>query len=825
MGEASSYHDRGRRSRGRSLLRPGAGLGYNRAKQETVGQTREGFALSLLAGAVALGLSLFGFSGLFGRPDVPWDELAQETGIPADLLRGAAIRVDGFDVRDTEFDFKFIASRHRIGDPVEFVFTKDGGEVAARAALVPYYFNRRLPLVYFLTGLVGFVIGFAVFIRRREDPQARLFYWLCVAFSSAVVISGAWYGLQGRALFLVPGALFYIAYALTPVILLRFTLTFSARERLPGAPFLWGASILFGLFFAAVLVAAFLIPSMRVFRLMTCFVVFRFFFVVLSAWAVVVLFLAYRAAGTREARDQVRWVFYGIVGGLGPFMFLYQLPRALGRGPLLGEDVASAFFVLLPLSLALAILKYKLLDLHVIVNKSVVYSLLTVVTVGVYMLSIEGLKQLVTVRSGVGRKWLSTAAAFIAAVAFAPARAWIQALVDRAFFRRGYDFRKTVTGFTVAAERAFGAEDLLDLFSDTLAKALPVERFGAFVPAAAAGVSGGAIQRGIEDATAAALLAAPVGAEGLRAPAGIERLGFKTILPLPVGSGDRSGWILLGRKRSGLELTEEDRELLGTLAGELGAALRRVRLREEVVYERATREKLEELGRLKTEFISAVSHELRTPMTSLRSISELLKSNRIADPARREKLLELMAGECGRLGRYLSNVLDFGRIEQDAKRYEIRETDLGPVVSDVVEVVRSAGADAGLELSVELPDGPVTVRADADAVRQALLNLLDNAVKYGGERKRVSVRLAPIEGGAEISVGDNGIGLAAADRDRIFEAFYRAPEAVRHDPKGVGLGLMIVKHIMDAHGGSVAIASEPGRGATFTLRFPERGQA
>jgi len=290
-----------------------------------VGQTREGFALSLLAGAVALGLSLFGFSGLFGRPDVPWDELAQETGIPADLLRGAAIRVDGFDVRDTEFDFKFIASRHRIGDPVEFVFTKDGGEVAARAALVPYYFNRRLPLVYFLTGLVGFVIGFAVFIRRREDPQARLFYWLCVAFSSAVVISGAWYGLQGRALFLVPGALFYIAYALTPVILLRFTLTFSARERLPGAPFLWGASILFGLFFAAVLVAAFLIPSMRVFRLMTCFVVFRFFFVVLSAWAVVVLFLAYRAAGTREARDQVRWVFYGIVGGLG--MTFYEPDR------------------------------------------------------------------------------------------------------------------------------------------------------------------------------------------------------------------------------------------------------------------------------------------------------------------------------------------------------------------------------------------------------------------------------------------------------------------------------------------------------------------
>jgi signal transduction histidine kinase len=788
-----------------------------------VGHKRLGFALSLLAGGLALALSLFGFSGLFGRPDIPWDELAQETGIPGDLLPGSAVRVDGFDVRDIEFDFKFVAARHRIGDTVEFVFEKDGGEIAVHAALVPYFFNRRLPLVYFLTGLAGFVVGFAVFLRRRDDPKARLFYWLCLAFSSAVVISGAWYGLQGRALHLIPGAFFYICYSLTPVLLLRFTLSLTGRERLPGAPFLWGAAVLFGLFFSGVLLAGFLLPSIRIFRAMAMFTVFRFFFFVLSVWTLVVLYQSYRTASTREARDQVRWVFYGIAAGLGPFMFLYQLPRALGFEGFLGEDVASAFFVLLPLALALAILKYKLLDLHVIVNKSVVYSLLTVVIVGVYMLSIEGLKQLVTVRTGAGRKWLSTAAAFIAAVAFAPARAWIQALVDRAFYRRGYDFRRTVRNFAAAAERAFSAEDLLDLFSDVLARALPVERFGAFIPAPADARFGSAIRRGIEEDAAAPLLAVPAGSAASPAPAGLAPLGFETALPVPAGDRDRPGWVLLGRKRSGLRLTEEDRALLETLAEELGAALRRVRLREEVVYERATREKLEELGRMKTEFISSVSHELRTPMTSLRSISELLKSKRVADPARREKLLELMAGECGRLGRYLSNVLDFGRIEQDAKRYEIRETDLGPVVADVVEMVRSGAGESGLELTVDLPGEPVRIRADPDAVRQALHNLLDNAVKYGGEPKRVSVRLARVEGGAEIAVSDNGIGLAAADRDRVFEAFFRTPEAVRHDPKGVGLGLMIVKHIMNAHGGSVGIASEPGEGATFTLRFPEGG--
>jgi len=112
--------------------------------------------------------------------------------------------------------------------------------------------------------------------------------------------------------------------------------------------------------------------------------------------------------------------------------------------------------------------------------------------------------------------------------------------------------------------------------------------------------------------------------------------------------------------------------------------------------------------------------------------------------------------------------------------------------------------------------------ADPDAVRQALLNLVDNAVKYGGKMKRVAIRLIATADGAELSVRDNGIGIAAAERERIFEAFYRSPEAARHDPKGVGLGLMIVKHVMDAHGGAVAVESEPGRGTTFALRFPGR---
>ena len=787
-----------------------------------MGRKRAAFYLSLFAGALVLGLSIFGFVGLLGRPDMPWDALARAAGLPREVLPRSVVRVDGFEVRDVNFDFKFVAARRRIGDPIEFVIMKDGRELAVCEPLVSNYAKEGYPLVYLLTGGLGFLIGFAVFVLRADDSRAGLFFWLCLAFSAAVMISGEWYGVQGRVFHLVPGVLFFFAYTLTPILLLRFALTFTARNRLPGAPLLWGGAVLFGGFFSAVFVASFLIPSAAVFRLKTYFTIFRGFFAVLCIVAFVVLYRAYRASPSRERRDQIRWVLYGMIGGLAPFMFLYQIPLVLGLGAPLSEEVASAFFVFLPVALAFAILKYKLMDVHVIINKSVVYSLLTMVTVGVYLVSIEGLERLFAGSSGSGGKWIPMGAAFIAALAFAPARARIQVIVDRAFFRRGYDYRRAVLGFSTAAEKAWSAGDLVALFSDALAETLPVEKVGAFVPPTGAGTPGITLRSGLDDAAIDSLVAAPPGSKAPLSREKLEGLGFEAALPVPLGEGGPSGWVLVGRKRSGLEFTDEDRELLATLALELAAALRRVRLQEEVIYERASRERSEELGRLKTEFISLVSHELRTPMASLQSISELLKSGKVADPSRRERLLELMAGECGRLGRYLHNVLDFGRIEQDAKRYGIREMDLNAVVADVVEVVKPAAAEDGFELAVETPEGPVRIEADPDAVRQALLNLVDNAFKYSAGRKRVAVRLAEGADGAEVSVRDHGIGIPAEDQERIFEAFYRSPGAVRHDPKGVGLGLKIVKHIMDAHGGTVGFVSEPGRGTTFTLKFPKR---
>jgi signal transduction histidine kinase len=786
-----------------------------------MGRKKAAFYLSLFAGAVILGVSFVAFVGLLGRAEIPWDALAQATGIPGELLPQAVVRADGFEVGDQEFDFKFIAAHHRIGDPVDFVFLKDGREETVREGLVPHYANVTLPIVYLLTGVFGFILGFAVFVLRSEDARARIFFWLCMAFSSAVMISGEWYSVRGRALYLVPGVLFFFAYTLTPALFLRFALTFAPRGKVRGFFAIWGASLLFGGFFSAVFASSFLLPSIEIFRLEKYFVIFRRYFLALCVVAVVILIRSYRVSASRERRNQIKWVLLGLVMGLGPFVLLYQLPRGLNLSPPLGEEFASAFFVLLPLALAFTILKYKLMDVDLIINRSLVYSFLTMVTVGVYLLSIEGLKQIFAGPARPGREWVPVGAAVIAAVAFAPARNRIQVLVDKAFFRRGYDYRRAVFGFNAAAGKACGAGELLDLLESTLAEILPVEKVGGLVLEPGDGPPGIVLRRGLDDAAVSLLACRPESGSSWT-DVRPEVPGYEVTLPLPLVEGASAGWVFVGRKKSGLKFTDEDRELLETLAVETAAVLRRIRLQEEVVYERASREKSEELGRMKTEFISSVSHELRTPMTSLQGISQLLQSGKVGDEARRERLLELMAGECGRLGRFLHNVLDFGRIEQDAKHYEFRETDLKPLVGEVTDIVLSATAGEDLDVEVETPAGPVWIEADADAVRQALLNMVDNAIKYSAGRKRVAVRLVENDGNVEVSVSDQGIGIPAEDREKIFEAFFRSPAAVRHDPKGVGLGLKIVKHIMDAHGGTIDLRSKPGKGTTFTLKFPKR---
>ncbi|MDP3775176.1 MAG: HAMP domain-containing sensor histidine kinase [Gemmatimonadales bacterium] len=228
-----------------------------------------------------------------------------------------------------------------------------------------------------------------------------------------------------------------------------------------------------------------------------------------------------------------------------------------------------------------------------------------------------------------------------------------------------------------------------------------------------------------------------------------------------------------------------------------------------------------EVARLQSEFVAAVSHELRTPLTALRQFTELLVSDRVRPEEQRRRYYGVMQREADRLQRLVEGLLDFGRMEAGALEFHRTSIAVPDWVRDLVQEFRQAVAEDGwsIELADHLP-GPTRIRADAEAVGRALWNLLDNAVKYSPDHRTVWVEVRREGGQLVIAVRDRGIGISAAERATIFDKFVRGASAGQVGAKGTGIGLAMVRHIVDAHHGTVTVESEPGTGSTFTLRLP-----
>jgi len=227
------------------------------------------------------------------------------------------------------------------------------------------------------------------------------------------------------------------------------------------------------------------------------------------------------------------------------------------------------------------------------------------------------------------------------------------------------------------------------------------------------------------------------------------------------------------------------------------------------------------LSQMKADFVSNVSHELRTPLASIRVFGEFLKLGRVKEPDKMQEYGEYIETESRRLTQLINNILDFSKIESGQKTYNFEQTPVEGVVADTLKTFEVVLEQNGFTLNLERPSLPLPqVVIDPDAVAQAFINLLDNAVKYSGDSKEIEVKLAEQGDTVTISVIDHGVGIASEEREKVFEKFYRVGNCLVHDVKGSGLGLSIVKHIVEAHHGRVIVESEPGRGSAFIIHLP-----
>lgn len=224
------------------------------------------------------------------------------------------------------------------------------------------------------------------------------------------------------------------------------------------------------------------------------------------------------------------------------------------------------------------------------------------------------------------------------------------------------------------------------------------------------------------------------------------------------------------------------------------------------------------LARLKSDFVSNVSHELRTPLSLIRLYAETLEMGRVT-PEKHNEYFQIIRKESERLSGLINNILDFSRIEAGRKEYDFRETDMRELVHNTLDSYRYQIEQHGFQFEEKIDPVP-PMRIDREAMARSLLNLVNNALKYSHDRKFIGVNLYRSNGSVKLEVVDHGIGIPTTEQHKIFEKFYRVGDPLVHNTKGSGLGLSLVRHIVEAHGGQILVDSAPGEGSKFTISLP-----
>ena len=731
---------------------------------------------------------------------------------------------------------EFLGDQGRIGDLVNIEVDRAGVLMLVPVRLVP----AHPPLYTVMISLIGFFtwcLGVFVLLAKRGDRTAAVLHWCMMAMAVVVVI--AFEGVTPDSLLgFGSSILFFLSYTGLAATFFLFTTMFPTPK-----PRGFRLTVLLTYLPLLLLLTVMVYHHYRAVTLHSVeeFIIYRPLFdwfhallIVYVGAGIASVIHSSLTAGSSEERRKIRWVLWGLSLGPTPFLLLTILPQVLQIPEMAPEAYTLPFLVIIPIAFSISFLKHRLLDIDLVISRTAAYAIVIGVVVVLYTAVVSGIAAIVGSQTGN----VSVASAVVVALLFEPVRKRVQNLVDRRFFRIRYNYREAERKFQ---EKIRTAIDLPELAGGVLAQTeelIPVERSGFFIleqrgnrltPLAQSnfGITPGHSVRFQIDHRSSDLHF-PVslnnhlepGVPHASADAEVfHRWGMAIVFPFLSEQRTVLGFLALGPKKAGTRFTTDDVDLLTAVSGQVGLAIERIRLRRSLAMELAEKERLADLNALKSDFVSNVSHELKTPLTAIKMFAELLRSPSRKPNRQAEEYLGIIEGEADRLDRMVGTILDSARIDRGLKEYNFSETDLVAVTRHVVRIMGYQLTTQGFRVDVRTGTRPIVVQADHDAVAQAMINLVSNVIKYSADRKHITISLFRKNAHALCRVRDRGIGIPPEALPHLFERFYRV-QAMAERAKGVGLGLPLVKHIMDAHGGSVSVESTPGRGSTFTLAFP-----
>jgi signal transduction histidine kinase len=729
---------------------------------------------------------------------------------------------------------EFLGDRGRIGDTVSIAVARDGTPFRLPVTLVPAHSGWYIGMVY-LTGAVTLWIGIFVLLARPGNRVAAVMHGGLTAIAAVVVI--AFENITASHLLgYLPALLFFAAYASVAAAFFLFATEFPRpspwpfhlRAFLAGAPLAaLAATCAFLHHRATVTGAVELYPPYRLwFDILRIAVVG---FVVASAALLVRSFLT---TPSPTERKKVQWILWGLLIGPLPFLLLTALPLAVAGAPLLPEDFTLLFFLNIPITFAVAFVRYRALDIDVVISRSTTYFIVLLLLGGLYAGTVAW------VASAVTQTWASAAGAVAVALLFEPVRVSVQRFVDRRFFRAHYDERKAREELSERIRRAGDLRTLAEAVVTGIDELIPVERIAFAVvehPRDRLRIVGhrnfellegrglpyerGGIRTRLDRPQALARFVEAGTSMDEGDAAMFTRWKLAMVLPLASKGSRAEGFLALGPRKSGSRFSLEDVDLVRDTALKAGLAVDRIREHEKLILQELETERLRELNRLKTEFVGYVSHDLKTPLANIKMYAQLLNDDKHTPSRKRHEFLDTIEGESDRLTRMVDTILDSTMVEAGTMALNRRRADLGELADTALRICRYLLESHGVTTHWKKPARPVPADVDADKVCQALTNLIGNAVKYAREGKEITLTLRRSGETVRIGVADRGPGIPDDVLPHIFERYYRDPARSR-TAKGAGLGLPLVREIMRLHGGTVDVETRPGRGSTFTLVFP-----
>ncbi len=700
-------------------------------------------------------------------------------------------------------------------------------------------------------GCLFWLFGMLILVYGRIERDVVLFFAMSMTLSLVILVY--WpendFGIPGGRWL---GALFsHGLYPLTVTLLLHFSLGFPAysSDRLRRlAPLIYLPALAFS---AALiwtqLVARSTLDLSAIVDHLALLKVFRVFLAVFFALSP--LLWLYRLKRSRDlaTRQKLKWLLFGFIAGIAPHIFLFELPHGLGARPLLSEQVTLLFSPLSAAGVVVAVVRYRLFDINLLINRSIVFTLLSLFVGGAYLGLVASMDALLAghLESVAG---IRIGVVLLLAVLFEPARRIAQGAVNRILFRRHHDERQALAELSRLVARTLDMKELAAALSRIVTAVLGVRRLAVF----------------FLDDKDKKLLPVPLSDRMPdTSPLEVERFlpsSFAQDSPLVldiedprladfrlglrlVAEGNLVGLVALGPKDRSRAFSDEDLRFLEAVAGQVALAfeaarafhqLREINLRlEQKVFERTAQMaesndrlveqyvQLQHLDEMKETLTRMIVHDLRNPLATISLGSEFLRLECPSLTAGAVKTLETIESAARHMQDMIQSMLDTAKMEAGKMRLELRDLSARHLLEDCLERVRLQAEVKEISLELQLTDD-LSFQADEPLFCRVLVNLLANAVRHSPARDRILVSALGdgVSGKVEFSVTNHGAAIPPKTQEKLFEKFFQAEAGAGG---GAGLGLHFCHMVTEAHGGRIAVVSPlpgQGHGSKFVVVLP-----